>query len=108
MISAGLKFRGIQSWVALPKSDEETPPDFARHPQATLPEVDQPGVHLKIIAGTGFGVRAPVRVHSDTLCVHAELKSGASLTLPAEHIERAHYVVELRDQQSEPYGSSEG
>ena len=90
---AGQTLHGIQSWVALPKSAEKISPDFVHHPNATLPEVEQSGVYLKIIAGMAFGKQSPVKVHSDTLYVHAELKSGATLTLSAEHVERAIYVV---------------
>ncbi len=91
--AAGHRLHGIQSWVALPKSAESTSPAFFHHPDATLPDVERPGARLKIIAGTAFGVQSPVKVHSKTLYVHADLADGASLTITAEHTERAVYVV---------------
>ena len=68
---------------------------LAHHPGATLPEVERPGVRLKIIAGTAFGAHSPVKVHSGTLYAHANLADGASLTLSADHAERAVYVVNV-------------
>ncbi len=85
---------GIQSWVALPVGDEEAAPHFEHHPRATLPLVERPGARLRILAGHAYGARAPVRVRSPTLYVHAELDAGADLPLPDEHDERAAYVVE--------------
>ena len=90
---AGHTLHGIQSWIGLPTSTEETAPKFVHHPSATLPEIRDTGLYLKIIAGTGFGEKSPVNVHSETLYVHAELNAGASLTLSSEHLERAVYVV---------------
>src|SRR5208282_4723160 len=45
---------GIQSWVALPKTLEETGPAFVHHPEATLPVVKESGLQLRLIAGTGW------------------------------------------------------
>lgn len=85
---------GIQSWVALPLADEETAPRFEHHPGATIPQVEQPGVRLRVLAGHAYGERAPVGVRSPTLYVHAELDDGAAMELTDEHEERAVYVVE--------------
>ncbi len=85
---------GIQSWVALPATDEEMAPSFEHHPRETLPLVERPGARLRILAGHAYGARAPVGVRSPTLYVHAELDDGAQLPLTDEHDERAAYVVE--------------
>jgi redox-sensitive bicupin YhaK (pirin superfamily) len=85
---------GIQSWVALPTSAEETEPAFFHHPAATLPVIERPGVHMRVIAGTAWGQRSPVATLSETLYVDAELSAGARLELPDEHHDRALYVVE--------------
>jgi redox-sensitive bicupin YhaK (pirin superfamily) len=84
---------GIQSWVALPKSQEERAPDFAHHPAATLPVLDDGGVRLRLIAGTGWGAAAPVAVASDLFYADAVLAPGAAVPLPG-HEERAAYVLE--------------
>jgi hypothetical protein len=85
---------GIQSWVALPKSDEETAPDFAHHPGATLPVIEGEGTSVRVIAGELFGARAPVRTFSDMFYADVLLDPGARLALPAGHEERAAFLVE--------------
>jgi redox-sensitive bicupin YhaK (pirin superfamily) len=84
---------GIQSWVALPRSAEESAPSFVHHPAATLPLIERPGVTMRLILGTAYGQRSPVAVLSPTLYVEARLEAGAELALPDEHHERAAYVV---------------
>ncbi len=85
---------GIQSWVALPKAAEETAPAFAHHPAASLPLAEDGGVRLRLIAGTGWGLAAPVAVSSPLFYADAILAPGAMLDLPGEHEERAAYVVD--------------
>lgn len=92
--AAGHRLHGIQSWVGLPKATEQSAPFFKHHPAVTLPVIETPGVKLRIIAGTAFGVTSPVEVQSPTLYVDAALEKDAALTLTAEHQERAVYVAE--------------
>lgn len=89
-----IRMHGVQCWVALPTELEETEPSFAHHPKSTIPRIERPGVRLDVIAGSAFGERSPVAVLSPTLYVHGALDAGATLTLDAEHEERAIYVVE--------------
>ncbi len=89
----GQRLHGIQAWVALPKEHEETAPSFVHHPKATLPEIREAGVTLRVIAGTAFGKTSPVSVLMPTLYVDAELTAGGTVTVPSEHAERAFYVV---------------
>ena len=84
---------GIQSWVALPKAAEETAPAFVHHPAATLPVAAEPGLRLRLIAGAGWGLTAPVAVSSPLFYADATLGPGAFLPLPDDHEERAAYVV---------------
>ena len=88
------RMQGIQSWVALPASHEETEPGFFHHPGATLPHLVDTGIAVTVIAGTAYGAEAPVRVFSHTLYADAHLAAGAMLPLPSEHAERAVYVIE--------------
>lgn len=90
----GGPLHGIQSWVALPRADEENAPFFDHHPAATIPAIHRAGAALHVVAGEAYGARSPVRVASPTLYVAAALESGAALPLPDEHPERAVYVVE--------------
>lgn len=87
------RLHGMQSWIALPLAEEETEPEFVHYPTADLPEIQQPGVWMRLIAGAVFGQSSPVRVFSEMFYVHAEFDEGAALTLPADHAERAVYVV---------------
>lgn len=84
---------GIQSWVALPKSAEETAPGFVHHPAADLPLAEDNGLRMRLIAGSGWGLVAPVAVSSPLFYADAELAPGAAVPLPEEHEERAAYVL---------------
>jgi redox-sensitive bicupin YhaK (pirin superfamily) len=92
--STGSKLFGIQSWVALPRHAEDIMPDFAHHPGATLPVIEDQGVRLRLIAGEGWGSHAPVATQSDLFYADAVLAPGARLPLPDRHEERAAYVLE--------------
>ncbi|HVW69297.1 MAG TPA: pirin family protein [Steroidobacteraceae bacterium] len=89
----GDAIHGIQSWVALPTEDEETDPDFAHYGREVLPTFGEPGVSMRLIAGSAFGVKSPVKTHSPLFYLHATLDAGATLRLPDGHAERAAYVV---------------
>src|SRR5262252_5065834 len=91
---SGPRMHGIQTWVALPRSDELAEPAFHHHPRDTLPSVTGAGVELRVIAGTAFGERSPVRVFSPTLYVAAEMDAGSAFELPPEHEQRGVYAVE--------------
>lgn len=85
---------GMQTWVALPKTDEETAPQFHHHAAATLPQQQRDGILLRVIAGRGYGEESPVRVFSDTFNVAVDLQPEAELTIDDSHAERALYVLE--------------
>ena len=92
--AAGHALHGMQTWVALPKSHEETAPSFHHHAAATLPVRDHAGARLRVIAGRGFGMESPVRVFADTFNVAVDLAAEAELPIEAEAAERALYVLE--------------
>lgn len=85
---------GIQSWVALPTRDEEADPDFAHHAAGELPVIEGEGKHVRLIAGVLYGKRSPIETLSEMFYADVLLKIGAFLPIPAEHEERAVYVVE--------------
>jgi redox-sensitive bicupin YhaK (pirin superfamily) len=89
----GGTMHGLQTWVALPVADEEMAPLFEHHPMAALPLIRLAGAELRIVAGTAYGERAPTRVLSPTLYVHARLAANAVLEVTEEHEERAVYVA---------------
>lgn len=85
---------GIQSWIALPERNEETDPGFAHHAAAALPTLEAEGKRVRIIAGSLYGETAPVKTFSEMVYADAALEPGASLPVPAEHVERAIYVAQ--------------
>ena len=85
---------GIQSWAALPKTQEETAPAFAHHDAAALPTLDDAGVRLRLIAGDGWGLRSPVETFWPLFYADATLAPGATLELPPQHEERGVYIVQ--------------
>jgi hypothetical protein len=91
--SSGGLMHGMQAWVALPQEDEETAPGFAHHGVEALPEFSAGGVWARLIAGSAYGLRNTVKTFSPLFYLHAELDQGAKLALPADHAERAVYVV---------------
>jgi hypothetical protein len=84
---------GIQAWVALPKEDEETDPNFAHYDGHALPMGSEGGVHIRLLAGTAFGLKADVKTHSPMFYAHWEMAPGSKAELPADYAERAAYVV---------------
>lgn len=85
---------GIQSWVALPRASEETDPAFHHHPADTLPTANLDGVAVRLIAGKGFGLTAPVATASPMVYADATFGDGATLALGEGYADRAVYVVE--------------
>ena len=92
--AAGHRLHGLQSWVALPESDEETDPAFHHFAAAQLPSREADGVRMRLIAGDAFGLHSPVKVFSGMFYVDAACEAGAAIELPDEHAQRAVYVVE--------------
>jgi hypothetical protein len=85
---------GLQSWVALPQHDEELAPSFRHHPTAELPQASFGGIEVRLIAGTLFGLRSPVKTMSPLFYAEARLDEGSQLELAPEHEERGAYVVD--------------
>ena len=85
---------GIQTWVALPRDEEERAPSFAHHPAASLPQLERAGARIVVIAGTAYGLRSPVQVFSPTLYVDVQIQADAVLEIEPEHAERGCYVAQ--------------
>lgn len=86
------RLHGLQLWLALPESDEETDPAFLHYPGADIPSGKIDGVPLRVMMGSAYGMTSPVKTFADTLYVEAHLKAGQRLSLPSAP-ERALYVV---------------
>lgn len=85
---------GVQTWVALPRAQEETAPSFSHHGPTELPELQAEGKRVRLIAGSLYGARSPVTTFSEMFYADVSLNAGARLNVPAEHEERAAYVVD--------------
>ncbi len=85
---------GIQSWVAFPTRYEETEPAFVHHGADELPVIEGEGKLVRLICGSLYGARSPVRTFSEMFYADCALEGGARLPVPVEHEERAAYIVE--------------
>lgn len=91
--ASGQRMHGIQSWVALPETAEDTGPEFHHHPKASLPVIEGNGISMRLIAGSAYGETAPVKTFSPMFYLGVEAQAGAALELPAEHEERALFLL---------------
>jgi hypothetical protein len=92
----GGTMHGIQTWVALPKAQENHAPGFVHHPASALPAIALPGVSLRLIVGSAFGKTSPVAVLSEMFYIAAEMEANSSFVLPDGYAERAAYLVSGR------------
>jgi redox-sensitive bicupin YhaK (pirin superfamily) len=90
----GHELFGIQAWVALPRTHEESDPTFRHFASAELPLLSDGGLNVRLIVGEMAGRRSPVELPMATLYADVELSAGASLPLDALYPERAIYTVE--------------
>jgi redox-sensitive bicupin YhaK (pirin superfamily) len=87
------KLFGIQTWLALPKSHEETEPDFLHAGADELPVIRAEGKRLRLIMGEAYGATSPVPFPHDTFYAEAVLAPGAVLPVDADYTERGLYIV---------------
>jgi hypothetical protein len=88
------RLHGIQSWVALPRADEEREPCFRHHAAETLPRFERGGATLRLIAGKAFGLTSPVEVFSEMFYVDARMPDASHVVLGDGLGERAVYVAD--------------
>ncbi|MGB0696989.1 MAG: pirin family protein [Rhodospirillaceae bacterium] len=84
---------GLQVWMALPKEHEEADPSFQHVKAEDIPRIEGEGYTALIVAGEAWGETSPVAVYSPTLYVDLTFEPGATVTIPAEHEERALYLL---------------
>src|SRR5690606_19325523 len=85
---------GIQTWVALPDHAEDTAASFEHHGREALPFIEDEGKEVRLIIGSAWGARAPVKTFTETFYADVVLAAGAKLPLPEDHADRGVYVVE--------------
>lgn len=91
--NSGSRLHGLQIWLASPKEHEQGPGHYSHHPANTLPVSDNLGIRIRMIAGNGFCLTSPVPVLSPTLYAEVNLQTATTLLIPADHEERALYVL---------------
>ena len=93
--AAGQALHGLQTWVALPESEQDCAPDFVHHAADTLPVFDLGGAEARMIAGSAFGHASPVEFPHEILYFAVDAANGAAFTITADPAqERAIYVVD--------------
>jgi len=88
------KVFGIQTWVALPETQEDMEPSFEHQPENALPTLDGEGKRLRLILGEAYGARSPVKTFTRMFYADALLAPGARLPLPDGHEDRGVHVLE--------------
>lgn len=85
---------GLQLWCALPTEHEADAPSFAHTPASAIPEVQTPGVQIRVLIGSAFGATSPVKTLSPTLYLDIHMAAGSQLVLPVLAEEAAIYSVD--------------
>ena len=80
----------LQLWCAHPDGEEEQEPSFASWTE--LPELDEDGVRVQLLAGNGWARESPVDATSNLVYAIAHLAAGQRLQLP-DHQERCVYPL---------------
>jgi redox-sensitive bicupin YhaK (pirin superfamily) len=104
--ASGQNLSGIQSWMALPKSHEESQPEFAHFDTSELPRFDGEGKRVRLIMGSLYGAKSPASYPHACFYAEAVLAPGAVLPLDPDYDERAIYIasgrVDIAGQTFEP------
>ena len=90
----GPNLYGIQAWVALPKNAEDTAPAFEHYGREAMPEIEDAGATVRLIAGSLYGETSPVVTHSDMFYAEVILEQGSRIPLAPDYDERGVYLVE--------------
>ncbi|MEX2354243.1 MAG: pirin family protein [Gammaproteobacteria bacterium] len=89
----GQRMHGLQVWVALPEEHEETEPGFFHYGSDELPEIRQDDVIMKLVAGTAFSHKSPVKVFSPMFYLDVRMPASSTVEVPQEFAERAIHVI---------------
>jgi redox-sensitive bicupin YhaK (pirin superfamily) len=85
---------GLQLWVGLPQSLEDSAPTFTHTPADQLVPFDEQGAGVRVLVGEAFGRTSPVRPGSATLFVALQLTAGSTFRLPVLAPEWAVYPID--------------
>jgi len=87
--ATGQTMHGVQAWLALPQPLAEMEPSFRHHPGDSLPEWQQTGARLRLIAGKAYGRTGPEEWVAPMFYVDADMPAGSSLDVTDDYAERA-------------------
>jgi redox-sensitive bicupin YhaK (pirin superfamily) len=87
------RVHGLQLWVGLPQSLEESAPSFAHTPAGQLSLFAEQDAEVQLLVGEAFGRCSPVQAASPTTFLVLRLKAGKALVLPALAPELAVYPI---------------
>jgi redox-sensitive bicupin YhaK (pirin superfamily) len=79
----GVDCHGLQMFVRLPTDSELAPPAAFHLDSADVPEHLEPGVRVRVLAGSAFGKESPIAIVSKVTFLNVHLDAGASIKLPA-------------------------
>ncbi|MBM2576853.1 pirin family protein [Jannaschia sp. Os4] len=85
---------GIQTWMALPASHEDSGAAFEHVAKADLPVIEAEGKRVRLVLGDAYGERTSAQHPSRMFYADAMLEAGAAIPLPDDHEDRGVYVLE--------------
>ncbi len=89
------QLHGLQIWVAMPKSLEQSEPSFTHIDAESIPQWVQDSITIKLIAGEVFGRKSPVPVLSPLYFLELKSKQDAYFNIGKDlYGEVALYVLE--------------
>src|SRR3954469_17170857 len=59
-----MRMHGLQLWVGLPKSEEDSRAAFDHYPASIIPAFNDGGVKGRVLAGAAYGLTSPVKTKS--------------------------------------------
>jgi redox-sensitive bicupin YhaK (pirin superfamily) len=83
---------GLQCWVALPEQWAEIEPSFTHVKSDRLPHLNRDGMMIRLIVGTAFGMRSPIKTYSNLFYVDVLAPRRQSVEVP-EGSEAGIYMV---------------
>lgn len=105
--ASGQRMHGLQVWVALPDTHEETEAGFSHHGSDELPIIRQGEVKMTLIAGQAYSQQSPVKVFSPMFYLDVQMPAGANIQMPDEYAERAIHLIsgeiEIGGRKIDPY-----
>ena len=85
---------GIQCWVALPRDQAEIAPDFVHVKREQLPHYMHDGVFMRLIVGSAFDMKSPIKTYSPMFYLDVIAKAERSIPRPNPEQECLLYVID--------------